>query len=122
MPPRGIHVIHDERAARADVIRVRGQHAVIDGELAVGTEQVAEAAFALGLLEHVDFFDTDPGQLPPLGTERVDLMGQGALLLEQRFAGAQPFFAGCDLRMIHVLFLRRSYRDCGGACRENTAI
>ena len=75
MLPRRVDMIGDERAAAAHMVRARRQHEMIDGELAAAAEQVAERAFALGPFEDIGLLDPDPGQLPALGAERVELRG-----------------------------------------------
>src|SRR5712671_8013826 len=80
MLPRRVDMVSGERAARADMIRVRRQHEVIDGELPAAAEQVAERAFALGPCEDIRLLDPDPGQLPALGAQGVQLVRPGALL------------------------------------------
>ena len=67
MLPRRVDMIGDERAARADLIRPWCQHDMIDGELALAAEQVAERAVALGSFKDIGLLDLGPWQLPALG-------------------------------------------------------
>ena len=83
-------MVGDERTARAKVLRTRCQHEVVDGELAAAVEQTAERAFALWTFEDIVRLDPDPGQIPPLGAQRVEFVGTGALLDEKRLAGGEP--------------------------------
>ena len=100
MLPGRVDMVGGEGAAGADVIRARRQHEVVDGELAPVAEQVGERAVALGTLEDIGLVDPDPGQLPALGAQRVELVGHGAFFGEKRLAGVEPFFARND-RVVH---------------------
>src|SRR5579859_2549249 len=93
MLSRRVHVIGDERAAAADIGRARRQHEIVYCKLAAATEQVAERALALGSFEGIGFVDPDPGQLPALGAETVELVRQGTFLGKQRLAGVKPLYA-----------------------------
>src|ERR1700733_11671223 len=100
MLPRRVDMVDGEGTARADMIRARRQHEVIDSELAAAAEQVAERAFALRSFEDIGLLDLDPGQLPALGAECVKLVRHGALLHEKSLAGVEPLFARND-GMLH---------------------
>jgi hypothetical protein len=93
MLPCRIGMVHGERAARTKMVRVRREHEVIYGELAVLSEQVAERADALNPVEGIVLLDAHPRQLPPLGAQRVERVGHRALLLKQSLAGGQPLLA-----------------------------
>ena len=75
---------------------------VVDGELAAFAEQVAERALPFGPFELIGFVDPDPGQLPALLAQRVQLVSHGALLGEQRFAGVEPCVSRNDLVGHHL--------------------
>src|SRR3954452_4887122 len=100
MLPRRIDMVGGERAARADMVRARRQHEVIDGELAMAAEQIAKRAFALGAFEDIGLLDSDPGQLPALRAQCVEFVRHGTLPGEKRLAGGEPFFARND-GMLH---------------------
>src|SRR3978361_1388505 len=100
MLPRRVDMIGDERAARADLIRTWCQHEMIDGELALAAEQVAERAVALGSFKDIGLLDLGPWQLPALGAQFVERVCQGALLGQKRLGGGKPLFARNDW-MVH---------------------
>src|SRR4051812_42101753 len=89
------------------MVRARGQHEVIDGELGAPAEQIVQRAAALGSFEGIGFVDPDPGELPALGAKLVERMEHGALLGEKRLAGLKPLFARSD-GMVHGGLLRQA--------------
>src|ERR1700687_4846954 len=98
-----VEVIGDERAARAALLPVRTEHEVIDDELAAPAEEIAQGLLAARSIEDVLLVHPHPGQLPPLGAERVPLPGKGLVLGEQLLSGAQPLGLRSDSRMLDLI-------------------
>ena len=61
MLPRRVDMIGDERAAAAHMVRARGQHEMIDGELTAAIEQICQGLPPVRCIERVDLLDLDPG-------------------------------------------------------------
>ncbi len=98
----GVEVIGQQRAPRADVVRIRREHVVIDEELAAAGEQLRQGLRPVAGLEDILFLDLHPGQGAAFGAHLIQHAGGGLFLLEERFAGLQPGGLGDDLRGIHA--------------------
>src|SRR5262245_6997760 len=97
----GVHVIGEERAAIADVVRARRQDEVVDGELGASIEQVGERALSLGRVEDVILLDFDPWQRTARCGHAIAMARQFPLLREQFLAGCEPFPARHDRMWLH---------------------
>src|SRR6202158_2968701 len=98
-----MEVIGEKKPARPAPLPVRTEHEVIDDELAAPAEEIAQGLLAARSIEDVLLVHPHPGQLPPLGAERVPLPGKGLLLGEQLLAGCQPLGLRYDSRMLDLI-------------------
>ena len=96
MQVRALQMIGEVAAAVAAGLGTGRQHEMIDEELAVAAEQISEGHASVRSLERVVVVDPDPGQLPPLVAQGVELVGHGALPGEQGLAGGEPLGARND--------------------------
>ena len=62
------------------------EEGAVDDQLAAALEQVEQARFALGPVEHICLFHGNPWHPPSLGGQRVTGAGQGFLLDEKLLA------------------------------------
>jgi hypothetical protein len=93
MLSRRVDVIHRVGAARANMIRARREHEVIDGELTAIAEEVDQRFFAVRAVKDIAFFNLDPGQLPAFGAQGVQRMGHLEFLGQKRFSRREPVIA-----------------------------
>jgi len=66
MDDRAVEMIGEIRAAWAAGFPARTEHEVIDDQLALAAEQIAERLFAVRGAEHIIFFDFLPRQFAAL--------------------------------------------------------
>ena len=94
-------LVHRRRAARAGRVPVRAEHDVLDDQLRLIAEQVAQAGLTVRALEHVLLVDPDHRQPAPFRVERVPLAGLLLLRRQQLPPGLQPLRPRHDLGKTH---------------------
>src|SRR6185437_12288003 len=85
-----IEVVGPERAALAADIVLRGEHEVVDDQLAAAVEEVGQRFVAVGAVEDVVVLDRFPGQRMPLPRQPVPRPGELLLLREELLARLEP--------------------------------
>jgi len=79
----------------------RGEHDVMDDQLAAVTEQPGQRDRSLTAFEQVLLIDPDHGQPAPLGVERVTPAGHFLLLGQQPQPGLEPLLPRYNLGKTH---------------------
>ena len=102
-------LVGPERTADAGMLRPAVhaglEEGAIDDQLTAALEQVEQARFALGPVEHIGLFHGQPRHPPPLGGQRVTRAGHGLLLDEKLLARSLPLQRRHDRPHVHaVLF------------------
>src|SRR5207245_1737631 len=100
-------------AGRAALRPVGAEHEVVDDELALAGEEVGEGVLSLGAVEDVFLLDLLPGELAPLGAQRIALAGESLFPGEKALACFHPLFVGDDGMRAHS---RASYSPLSFAC------
>src|SRR5262245_2166164 len=95
-----VEVVGPEGAVLAAHLPIRGEHEVVDGELAPRAEEPGERFLPARPLERVRLVDLFPRELATLAAELVAQPGELLLLGEERDARGEPLFVRND-RMIH---------------------
>src|SRR2546426_6668407 len=96
-----VDMIGQERAAPAALLPPRTEHEMIDDQLAASLEEVSERLLALRPVEHIRFFDLDPGQVAPLGTQLIAQPGEFLLLDQELLARGEPLVSRYDSVVLH---------------------
>src|SRR5207248_3389277 len=84
-----LEVVRDERAALARGLPRWIEHEVVDDELRMLAEEIAQADPTFGRVERVVLLDARHRQRAPLGGELVAHRAEGLLLRDQRLARRQ---------------------------------
>ncbi len=104
----GTELIGDHGAADASGIGPaadgRGEHEVVEDELAAAFEEIEEGCFAVGAVEGVLFFDAGHGEAAAFGGEDVAGVGGGFFFDEEGIARRAPFGFTDDFRKIDCAF------------------
>ena len=77
------------------------EEGAVDDQLAAALEQVEQARFALGPVEHICLFHGDPRHPPSLGGQRVTGAGQGLFLDEKLLARSLPLLRRHNRWRVH---------------------
>src|SRR5262245_9492349 len=77
---------------------------MIDDQLAASGEEVGERLRAVRPVEHVTFFDLNPGQVAPLGAQLITQPGELLLPRQMGLAGDKPLFLRHDWVVVHHSF------------------
>src|SRR5215831_14960057 len=110
MDDRAGEVIGEVRAVFAALLPVRIEHEVIDDELPMTSEEIAQRRLPLRALEDVLVLDLDHRKAPAFRGERITLSTPFLLPDQQLFARLEPFRSRYDDWSLHhtlrVLFCR----------------
>src|SRR5882762_6355428 len=86
------------------------EEGAVDDQLTAAVEQVEQARFALGPVEHICLFHGNPRHPPSLGGKRVTGAGEGLLLDEKLLARSLPLLRRHNRWRFHgVLFLSPTF-------------
>jgi hypothetical protein len=69
---------------------------MLEDELTLRAEEVAQTQRSLGTFKTVSFVNPHPGERASFGAQRISGAGELLLLGEQRFARGKPLLAGRD--------------------------
>jgi hypothetical protein len=102
------NVVNEQRTAGAARFRpaldARGEHKVVDDQLAAAIEQIEQGRLAVRALEDVLLLDPDHREPASLCGKRVARSGEFLLLGQQFLAGCKPLVWGHYLRKIPLAF------------------
>jgi len=82
-------------------VHARLEEGAVDDQLMAALEQVEQARFALGPVEHICLFHGNPRHPPSLGGQRVTGVGQGLLLDEKLRARSLPLLRRHNRWRVH---------------------
>src|SRR5271168_4230051 len=105
MRAHAVVAVGPERTALARFLPVGAEHEVIDDQLALSAEQVAERRRTFGAFEAVGLLDRDPRQGAPPCAERIALLREFLLFGEQLLARLEPFGSAHDEMFGHFTLL-----------------
>src|SRR5207247_11438148 len=111
-----VEIVRPEGAVLAALVPVRGEHEVIDDELAPAVEKLRQRLPALRPVEDVLLVDLLPGQGAPLAAQLVAQPGELLLLREEFPARPYPDLVRYD-PMLPDSLARASFRNVGLTCR-----
>src|SRR5262249_14116193 len=95
MDADALEIVSPERAALAGRLPVRMEHEVVDDELRLAAEELAQLHLAGRPVEDI-VLDPDPGEIAALGAERVARPRERLLVLQMLDALVEPFVARYD--------------------------
>src|SRR5262249_606979 len=107
--------VGDRRVDRATGLVGRPEHEVVDEQLGSPVEQLDERLFPGLRFEAVLLLDGHPGQLASLPRELVTQPGVLLLADEQLLVRGEPFFAGSNSAISHVLRPSSAHAATGSA-------
>src|SRR5258708_1856795 len=87
-----INMICEERASHASCLASRGEHEVIDDELAASVEKLGEGLAAVRSVESVLLVDLHPRHRAALGVQLIELMCDLLLFGEEFLTRCDPLF------------------------------
>jgi hypothetical protein len=98
-----VEVVGPTRAVRAAFVPLRGEHEVIDDQLAAAVEELRQRPLAVPSFEHVRLLDALPGQRAAFLTQPVPLACEFFLQAQEGVAGFEPFLVRDDLGSFHTV-------------------
>ena len=100
------HLIRHERTADAGMLRPAVhawfEESAVNDQLTAALEQIEQAHFAFGSVEHVFLFDGLPGHPTPFSCQCIARASERLLLHEETLVRSFPFLRGYDRRHAHA--------------------